>query len=202
MQETKIDQSVLDTELFPPELGYAVFRKDRLIGGGGVILVIKSHLDPLQCNSINTESSKSVWAKIRLNGLPHYFCSLYRPPDQHYSELSALREQLTDVCKLHPTDNPQAIHVIGDFDFRYVDWETVTIRNGGELCDSEGLVLVDILHDFYMEQLITFPTREAKTLDLLMTNRPGLASNIRSPAKFSDWLFTRLCYSSSTQTTP
>lgn len=175
LQETKIDESVLDTEMFPPELGYAVFRKDRVIGGGSVILAIKSYLDPLQCNSINTESSESVWAKIRLNGQPHYFCSYYRPPDQHYSELSALREQLTDVCKLHPTDNPPAIHVMGDFNFRYVDWETVTNRNGGELCDSEGLVIVDILRDFYMEQLITFPTREEKTLDLLMTNRTGLA---------------------------
>lgn len=185
LQETKINENILDNELFPSELGYTIFRKDRIMGGGGVLLAIKSYLDPLQCR-IDTSGSESVWAKIQLEGQAHYFCTYYRPPDQHFSNLSALREQLTDVSKLHPTEKQPAIHIMGDFNFRCVDWETVSNRNGGELSDSEGLVLVDILRDFYLEQLITFPTREDKTLDLLMTNRPGLVSDIRSPAKFSD----------------
>ena len=65
-----------------------------------------------------------------------------------------------------------------------MDWITVSNRNGRELCDSEGLILVDIMLDFYMEQLITFPTRKDRKWIFLLPIE--LASNIKSPAKFSD----------------
>ena len=48
------------------------------------------------------------------------------------------------------------------------------------LADSEGLILIDIARDHYLDQLITFPTRADKTLDLTFTN------NCYSPDKFSD----------------
>ena len=37
-----------------------------------------------------------------------------------------------------------------------------------------------------MDQLIIFPTRGENTLDMTIANRPGLMSDIGSPAKFSD----------------
>lgn len=49
IQETKIDSSVSNAELFPPELGYSIFRKDRVMGGGGVLLAVKSDLNPSPC---------------------------------------------------------------------------------------------------------------------------------------------------------
>ena len=46
IQEPKIDSGVLNAELFPPKLGYSIFRKDRVMGGGGVLLAVKSDLNP------------------------------------------------------------------------------------------------------------------------------------------------------------
>lgn len=42
------------------------------------------------------------------------------------------------------------------------------------------------MHDHYMEQLIQFPTRGDNTLDLILSNRPGLISDCSSPSKLSD----------------
>ena len=54
------------------------------------------------------------------------------------------------------------------------------------LCNSDGLQLIDITRDHYMDQLVTFPTRGDKSLDLIFTNCPGLANNCYSPDKLSD----------------
>ena len=54
------------------------------------------------------------------------------------------------------------------------------------LGQSEGIELIDSARDQYLDQLITFPTRTDKTLDLIFTNTPGLANNCHSPDKFSD----------------
>ena len=42
------------------------------------------------------------------------------------------------------------------------------------------------MQDHYMEQLIRFPTHGANTLDLILSNRPGLISDCSSHAKLSD----------------
>ena len=60
IQETKIDSSVSNVELFPPELGYSTFRKDHVMGGGGVLLAVKSDLNPTPCAIIARQTSKQT----------------------------------------------------------------------------------------------------------------------------------------------
>ena len=43
---------------------------------------------------------------------------------------------------------------------------------------------MEIARDHYLDQLITFPAREDKTLDLIFTKTTGLANNCHSPDKF------------------
>ena len=40
VQETKIDSSISTSELFPESCPYNVYRKDRTLDGGGVMLLI------------------------------------------------------------------------------------------------------------------------------------------------------------------
>ena len=157
-----------------------------------------------------------------------------------------LHKQLEQIYKLHPPQSQPSIHVMGDFNFRKIDWETHfplwsagTIRGPqtdwyrtrplsrlyGNCSDErltletsdkhhipqatnipyqpllikpifsvlanvekqffsklvfqhyldQGLKLNDIARDHYLEQLITLPTREDKTLDLIFDQhaRPG-----------------------------
>jgi len=67
-----------------------------------------------------------------------------------------------------------------DFNFRKID----LTKEGEVLGHSEGLILIDMARDHYLDQLITFPTREDKTPDIIFTNTPGLANNCHSPDKF------------------
>ena len=124
IQETKIDPGVTTAELFPRELGFSIFRKDRSLRGWGVLLAIKSALCPTPCPDLENFASESVWAKIFLKGQPHYFCSFYRPPQQHIDEIQSLSEQLDLINRLHPPANQPGVHIFGDLNFGKIDWIT------------------------------------------------------------------------------
>ena len=108
----------------------------------------------------------------------HHFGFYYRPPDEHYEEIQSLHKQLEQIRSFHPPQSQPSIHVVGDFNFRKIDWKTHLTKEGEVLGHSEGLILIDIARDHYFDQML---------LDLIFTNTPGLANNCRSsPDKFSD----------------
>ena len=118
-------------------------------GGAGVLLAIKLALNPVSCSHIDSRESESIWAKIATNGQTHYICSYYKPPDQPVEDLTAPRDQLNEVCQSHPPEKQPPIHVMGDFNFRNIDWVKVIHKNRNQLSDTEGLVLID-MRDFYI----------------------------------------------------
>ena len=80
-----------------------------------------------------------------------------------------------------------SVHVLGDFNFRDIDWPDRLNKSGSGLSQSERQMLIDIMNDHGLEQLMHFPTREKKnTLDLLLTFLPGQFQDIHSPDKLSD----------------
>jgi hypothetical protein len=58
--------------------------------------------------------------------------------------------------------------------------------NGKCLAPSEGQSLINIINDQAADQLVKFPTRENRTLDLIITTLPGCISSINSVDKLSD----------------
>ena len=77
--ETHLDSSYFTSEVFPPN--FAVYRKDRSIGGGGVFVAIKDDLTS-QHEPILNISAELVCAKVSLVGTrPLYICSYYRQPN-------------------------------------------------------------------------------------------------------------------------
>ena len=51
---------------------------------------------------------------------------------------------------------------------------------------SEGQILLDIMNDHCLEQMVSFPTHEKNTLDLILTSLPGQFEDIHSPDKLSN----------------
>ena len=78
------------------------------------------------------------------------------------------------------------MHILGDFNYSNIDWESRRNKNGTPLSPSEGKLFLDIIHDHNLEQLVNFPTREQNTLDLILTTLPGLTENVHSLDKISD----------------
>ena len=66
IQETKIDSSIATSELFPETCQYNVFRKDRNLHGGGVMLLIHKDIPHMPLSELENDS-ESVWAKIFAN---------------------------------------------------------------------------------------------------------------------------------------
>ena len=77
-------------------------------------------------------------------------------------------------------------HVLGDFNFKDIDWPDRLSKSGSTLSQSEGQILIDIMNDHGLEQMVHFPTREKNTLDLILTTLPGQFEDVHSPDKLSD----------------
>ena len=48
-------------------------------------------------------------------------------------------------------------HVLGDFNFKDIDWPDRLSKSGSTLSQSEGQILIDIMNDHGLEQMVHFP---------------------------------------------
>ena len=79
-----------------------------------------------------------------------------------------------------------SVHVLGDFNFKDVDWPDRLSKSGSTLSQPEGQILIDIMNDHGLEQMVHFPTQEKNILDLILTTLPGQFQDVHSPDKLSD----------------
>ena len=125
--------------------------------------------------------------KVFANKTSHFVASLYRPPGSTSEEFELFREQLVYIGTHHKGKTLSPVHVLGDFNFKYIDWPADRLsKSGSTLRQSEGQLLIDIMNDHGLEQMVHFPTREKKTLDLILTTLPGQFQDVHSPDKLSD----------------
>ena len=200
IQETKIENFILTSELFPESFPYSVYRKDRTLNGGGVMFLVHKDIPHMPLTELDNDS-ESVWVKLFVNKKTHFVASWYRPPvdghlpvsDNGNDLLNSLekfdnlfREQFDKIKNINKGNKPPLIHVLGDFNFRYIVWPDRLSKSGSSLSQTEGQILIDIMNDHGLEQLINFPTRERNTLDLILTSLPGQFADIHSPDKLSD----------------
>ena len=185
VQETKIDSSIATSELFPETCPYNIFRKDRNLHGGGVMLLIHKDIPHMPLSELENDS-ESVWVKVFANKTSHYVASWYRPPGGSSEDFHLFGDQLDQIRNKHKGNKLPSVHVLGDFNFKDIAWPDRLNKSGSMLSQSEGQMLIDIMNDHGLEQLVHFPTREKNTLDLILTSLPGQFQEIHSPDKLSD----------------
>ena len=96
------------------------------------------------------------------------------------------REQLDYIRTHHKGKKLPSVHVLGDFNFRDIDWPDRLSKSGSTLSQLEAQILIDSMNDHGLEQMVYFPTREKNTLDLILTTLPGQIQDVQSPDKLSD----------------
>ncbi|CAB4036384.1 Hypothetical predicted protein, partial [Paramuricea clavata] len=141
--------------------GYDIFRNDRGSRGGGVLLAIKissfksmreiqhGHDLEISMAEITTTSNASL-----------LIFSCFRPPNSDHSWLDKFNNFMSDVCSQHSN-----IVLAGDFNMPRISWDSPEKTSG-----SNENTFVELLHDHFLEQLNTAPTRGNNTLDLVLTN--------------------------------
>ena len=190
IQETKIDSSISTSELFPESCPYNVYRKDRTLDGGGVMLLIHKDISHMPITELENDS-ESVWVKVFANKTSHFVASWYRPPggdlEKLGSQLKSLESQLEKIKDIYiKAINPPSVHILGDFNFCDIVWPDRLSKSGSPLSLSEGEKFIEILNDHHLEQLVHFPTKEKNTLDLIITSLPSQFLDIQSPDRLSD----------------
>ena len=185
IQETKIDSSIATSELFPETCPYNIFRKDRNLHGGGVMLLIHKDIPHMPLSELENDS-ESVWVKVFAKTTSHYVASWYRPPGGSSEDFYLFGDQLDQIRNKHKGNKLPSVHVLGDFNFKDTAWPDRLNKSGSMLSQSEGQMLIDIMNDNGLDQLVHFPTREKNTLDLILTSLPGQFQEIHSPDKLSD----------------
>ena len=161
IQETKIDSSIATSELFPEVCPYNIFRKDRNLHGGGVMLLIHKDIPHMPLSELENDS-ESVWVKVFANKTSHYMASWYRPPGGSSEDFHLFGDQLDQIRNKHKGNKLPSVHVLGDFNFKDIAWSDRLNKSGSMLSQSEGQMLIDIMNDHGLEQLVHFPTREKK----------------------------------------
>ena len=101
-------------------------------------------------------------------------------------EFQLFREQLDYIRTHHKGKKLPSVHVLGEFNFKDIDWLDRLSKSGSTLSQSERQVLINIMNDHGLEQMVHFPTREKNTLDLILATLPGQFQNVHYPDKLSD----------------
>ncbi len=180
--ETKIDGTVSSAEFIPP--GYKSFRKDRKMGGGGVLIALKSKY-PAEEVDIRTDC-ELIWVKISLRQQRTlYTGAFYRPPSDTIYSLEELNRSLEQLALKTKNNKNSTIILGGDFNTGEIDWDTLSVKPGSPQKVINEKV-VDILDEHHLTQVHREPTREGRLLDLLCTNNPSLTKTSNTIPGISD----------------
>ena len=138
ISETKLDDSVHTSEFLPS--GYAAFRKDRVRGGGWVMVAVKETLPA--CDIVMDDVTGEVcWVRIDTKDNPLYVGSFYRTPsDRTLYQLEQLDKSLDNIAKLTRNTAGSMTVLAGDFNAGGVDWEAGVTALGtkqSSICQKE-----------------------------------------------------------------
>ncbi|XP_072022797.1 uncharacterized protein [Amphiura filiformis] len=180
-QESHIDSSFADGEIFPAE--YNVSRKDRDIHGGGVFVAVSNRLISTTEYSLNSKC-EVMWCKICIAGnKPLYVGSYYRPTNDKQEPLQELNTSLSKISQNGSLPN---VILGGDFNLPSIKWDNNTIQANPQYGYKVNRLLLDIVEDHGLQQHVNKPTRLNNILDLLLTTNPDLVEEIQVFPGMSD----------------
>ena len=137
IQETKNDSSVATSELFPETCSYSLYRKERNLHGGGVMLLVHKDIQHMTITELE-KKTRSQFGLRCLQTKPHYVASWYRPPNGTSEDFQLFRDQLDHTRNQHTGNKLPAVHILGDFNFKDIDWPDRLNKSGAALSQSEG----------------------------------------------------------------
>ena len=164
--ETWIDHSIKDSQFLPS--GFTTYRKDRNLGGGGVIIAVKNELLTSAVPEFETDC-EIVWCKLNLVGhRAIYLSCFYNPKTSNEEGYLNYYKSMERACRV----NNAVILSAGDFNLPGINWDNKSIKTGTQYVGIHNKFL-DIIDDLGLSQMVVTPTRGNNTLDLIVTNHPS-----------------------------
>ena len=182
--ETWFTTEIHDNEIFPPKLGYTVYRRDRIDKrGGGVIILVNSKFTSVLRSEFNT-NCENLWVLLNLAGDKSVLIGAYYKPHKAKTKSIASFEELKKSSTLVNQTN-SAVWLLGDFNLSEIDCENLI---QSPECDQSTFYrdCLEVLDDCLLEQMVTSPTRGQNILDLFLTTNPTLVDNVSITPGLSD----------------
>ena len=82
------------------------------------------------------KDSESIWVKVFANKTSHFVAGWYRPPGSTSEEFQLFREQPDYIRTHHKGKKLPSAHVLGDFNFKDIDWPDRLSKSGSTLSTS------------------------------------------------------------------
>jgi hypothetical protein len=135
--------------------GYEMFRKDRIFGkGGGIIVYVKETLKSTLCNDLmNTGFEESVWCNVGTGECNLLVGVCYRCPSSSQANNEKLL-QLIESASLKK--NVTNVLVMGDFNYPEINYENGMVDAGSDSAPSK---FFEKTQDMYWTQYVTEATR-------------------------------------------
>lgn len=174
--ETHLDNNIPDG-LISQNYLWNVFRRDRNRYGGGVALLTK--IPCKKRSDLQSTHGEDLWIEINANGQQIIVGVVYRPPYSTPEKIDLFITELEESLRKALSSKP-ILCLLGDFNAKSSMWLP------GNVTDTPGLALYNLLESFQLTQLVADITRppggqglpspdgKGSLLDLIITNRPLL----------------------------
>lgn len=152
--------------------GFFLYHKPRAgrKKGGGVALLVSSHLKFSEISIPMQKSFEAICGKVSYGKVSFNILNIYRPP----GSMGSFHEEFQDVLA-HMSSFPQHLIVLGDFNI-HVDSQATSTSD-----------FLDILDSFGLSQHVNFPTHiHGHTLDLVITSTDFPPQSVKSSDPISD----------------
>ena len=119
-------------------------------------------------------SLEIIWVHLHIDSNNDVILgAFYRPPGSPTSALDDLNDSLGYIKLQFPSTN---ITLSGDFNCLGIDWHTETLTDS-YVSTLLRETLIEIVDDYQLQQVVTFPTRGNNLLDLCLTSHPDLVQS-------------------------
>ena len=148
-----------------------MYRKDREDGYGGVVAAIMSDINH-EVLEVDPRL-EACFIKVLAPGNTNIIlASVYRPPNRDATYLDLLCENIENIVQNHKNS---IVWIGGDLNLPDISWTSYSIE-GNQYPQGLSERFLNMLNPCNLEQTVQETTRNEKTLDMFLTNRPSLVN--------------------------
>ena len=182
-QESTLGPDISSCEVFPK--GYKTFRRDRVMGDGGVFILVRKDIDHIEgAFPDDNKDCESVWFQLNLlNAKLLNIASFHRPPNCRNKSLTLIHNDIGKAIRKHR--HMQCV-MGGDFNLTGYNWLEEEILDGPS--KSKCDLFVNMMNEYWLSQHNKEISRPVSNniLDLILTNNPGSITHVYCTPGMSD----------------
>ena len=183
--ETHLDQTIGSGEILSSDL-YSMYRKDRNIHGGGVLIAVKKTIPHTSCPIGGILEAAGI---ILTGKLCQPIIIVYRPPSENSTYMDDLLSNVSSsITILNLSVQNISMMLLGDFNYPGINWKTdpPTLKPSTHT-KSLHQAFIDTALEHNFVQLIKEPTHMlGNTLDLILVKRITIETILVLPCSLSD----------------